>query len=41
MVEIGPKGLLALLFQIIEGPAAWEVCGVGKGQCGGIQEAVP
>lgn len=41
VAEAQPKDLLALLVQVIEGPAAREVCGQGHGPGGGIQKAVP
>ena len=41
VAEAQPKDLLALLVQVIEGPAAREVCGQGHGPGRGIQKAVP
>lgn len=40
VAEAQPKDLLALLVQVIEGPAAWEVCREGQGRGGGVQETV-
>lgn len=41
VAEAQPKDLLALLVQVVEGPAAGEVCGQGHGPGRGIQKAVP
>lgn len=36
VAEAQPKDLLALLVQVVEGPAAGEVCGQGHGPGGGV-----
>lgn len=35
------KDLFALLVQVVECPAAWEVCGEGQARSGGVQQTVP
>lgn len=40
VAETQPKDLLALLVQLIEGPAARQACWEGQGRGGGIQETV-
>lgn len=40
VAEVGPKDLLALLVQLIEGAVAWEACGEGQDRGGGIQETI-
>lgn len=40
VAEAQPKDLLALLVQLVEGPAAWEACGQRQGRGRGVQETV-
>lgn len=40
VAEVGPKDLLALLVQLIEGAVAWEACGEGQDRGGGIEETI-
>lgn len=40
VAETQPEDLLALLVQLIEGPAAWQVCREGQGRGGGVQKTV-